>query len=896
MTDATLKRITLGASEEVQRLVAEFREEIQKGFELPAGQNVAGMGVSMEEVANLGLAKYFDIVSTFPDLKNGAVDFEDIKAMLLEDAITTTNVEGVAREYMNPAAVMAYEMLMTDIAQAVSDTAAVRMSLGAKSLEGLEGLNRMMDFTEAAYLFNQESSEFAGSLLRARQGVNPNPAKKIAQSKDKKKQIIKFMRSLRKVMRTEPEKAQLFMRAFAESNGDVATMEALRRYAAERLFTPGALIGARKSEVITQFFATLYNSILSSPVTLARAFTGTGVLTIIRPLQTDMGGVLTGDMKTVQKGLAMASFSLESIGEAIVLANNTITSLIKNTPGPYAPVRYSTADDTNWDMLGVVIEESGDLGQKMQYRMTNMLRNFNRHWAVAYPAHGMAAIDTYFKTLIGRQELKARAFDKVLLESADGKVTPELINKAEAQLRSTVFGAQGEVIDVYANRIGKEAALQLPLEGKLGQVTQTLTSVPLLQPFFLFAKTGVNAINVSLKHTPILARFNSEVNNILSATADDFTKVMEYGITDAESLKQAKALVKGRIATGYATVAASISLYMNGNLSGNGPQDYETRKAWIANGWKPRSIKMGDVWVNYDGIEPFASFLALIADIGDNANDLNGTATEDMFRKAGYIISMNLTNKSYLAGVQNLQNLVSLNPERMTTWGAQMINNFFPYGGARNVAANLMNPGMREVEADFVQTILNRNPITRGMLPLKYDPLDGSVVNEWDLGTRILNSISPFQISGKDTPTRKLLRDSGFDLSTEFKTDTFGNPLKPEQSSRLQQLMGKYKIEEQLAKLYNNPVIKAEIEYYRQLREEGVPGKSKDDPRNVRFEDSRVYDLTKKIFSEAKRRAMQTLYQEYPELRENSNRRGAQTGAQRAGRTDIVDDLLIPSR
>ena len=48
----------------------------------------------------------------------------------------------------------------------------------------------------------------------------------------------------------------------------------------------------------------------------------------------------------------------------------------------------------------------------MMYRLTSAMQDFNNQSWVRYPTNAMQAIDTFSKTLIGRQELKSRAFDQ----------------------------------------------------------------------------------------------------------------------------------------------------------------------------------------------------------------------------------------------------------------------------------------------------------------------------------------------------------------------------------------------------------------------------------------------------------------------------------------------------
>lgn len=884
ITEAAMSRITKGLDTDASKHIKALKTEIDKGFELPAGARVGGTDFSMSQIRELAVARYADIMETFPDLAKA--DFDEVKRLLLDDSIVKTTGD-VTKEFMDPSAVIAHEMLMTDMASAVSDRASALLSV--QSIPAKEGMNQLLDNVEAAFLFNQESSEFAGSLLRARAGDRAlNVASATAKTVDKKQQVRTMMKTLRKVVEEDPDMAPVVMRAFAESNGDAATLESIQRFMSDQLFKPGALLGKKKSYTLDALFTTMYNSVLSAPKTLSRAFLGTNLLTVLRPIQIAMGGAVAGDMKTIAKGAHMAFNGFDTIREAFTLSRNATGALID---GSHVSQAYKSVDDEAWRMMGIVVENGTDNGAKMMYRLTDTIRNFNALPFVNYPGRMLSQIDIFSKTLIARQELTARAFDAAY-DASNGKVTAELMRDAEKRLRDTIFDSKGEIIDTATARAGQEVALQKPLTGRLKELDTFINKTPIIKPFFLFMKTGANALEVVQKHTPILARFNDETRHILNATQDRLDDVLQYGISDANGLRQAQALAKGRIATGYMTTSAAIGLYTTGNLTGNGPQDYKTRRSWTQNGWKPRSIKLGDKWISYEGLEPFASFLALIADIGDYSSQLGETGVENWFRKTGYLIAMNLTNKSFLQGLQPLNDILSTNPERSQVWAANLTNNLIPFSSARNELANILNPGLRELEGDFVETIMNRNPGFRGELPLQYDPLDGSVVKDWDFPTRMWNSISPIAISGKDTETRRLLRESGYDLTTTFNTDNNGVKLSPEQSSRLQQLMGEQDLESTLERILTNPENRREIEYYRDLRERGVVGSSPEDENNVPFEQSNVYRVMNRAFTQAKGRAMRVLQNEYPELRDIAGRRQAIRNAQRRTDTDLIDQIL----
>jgi hypothetical protein len=895
VTDAAIKRMSRMNGEVTKQLGA-FAEEIQKGLDIPAGKNVGGLKTNLDGVKKLAVARYTDIMSTFPDLSKGSWD--EISNLLMEDAISVPSVGGGTTKVMNSANAMALEMLMYDLNAAVADKATALHSVVNK-VPMEEGINNLLDKVEAAFKMNQEASEFAGSLLRARRGdVFVRQAANSVGQVDKAKQLQTFMTSLRKVIYEDPEMTEAMLRAFAETNGDVASMEALRRYAANHVFNWESLIGkdGAKSRFVDGMFTTLYNSILSAPKTMSRAFSGTNLLTVMRPIQIAMGGALSADRKMVAKGMHMAFDNMwGTVSEAWSLAKQTHFSLVRNEAGPYVNQILSPTEASHWRALGKVIETQGSLGEKAMYRLVSTLQDFNNQSWVRYPTNAMQTIDAFSKTLIGRQELKARAFEAAW-NASDGQITKDLVDSYEKQLRDTIFNKQGEVIDVTAELAGKEVALQLPLTGRLAELDNFIQRTPIVKPFFMFMKTGANALSVVSKHTPLLARFNDEVRAVLSASADNLDNVLKYGINSAEQLETAKSLIKGRIATGYMTVGAATGLYMSGSLTGNGPADRELRNAWVKNGWRARSIKIGGKWVNYDGLEPFASFLALIADIGDNSTNLGEAATENFFRKMGYLVGMNLTNKSFLAGLQPLTDVLAFDGARSEVWLANLTNNFIPFSGIRNEIANVFNPGLREVEKNFMDTIANRNPIFRGNLTVQYDPLDGSIVRDFDFPTRMWNSISPIQIYGKDTPTRRMLRDSGYDLATTFNTDSFGNRLTAQQRSRMGQLMGEQNIEAQLKQLFKDPQIKQEIDFYKRMRESGIKGQDMEDAQNLRLKSSLLYSQIRRVFDDAKRIAEVQMYQEDPALMEAGINRKVKESLQSAGMTSEVERLFYSTQ
>ena len=138
---------------------------------------------------------------------------------------------------------------------------------------------------------------------------------------------------------------------------------------------------------------------------------------------------------------------------------------------------------------------------------------------------------------------------------------------------------------------------------------------------------------------------------------------------------------------------------MSGNMTGNGPTDRSKRQLWKDAGWIPRSIKVGDVWVSYDAIEPFNQIFSLIADIGDNSLLMGEDWTEKWLEKTAIVMMQGISSKSYMAGMQQFVDLVAGKPGQAERIIASLANNQVPLAGLRNELGKLFTPYTRELSS-----------------------------------------------------------------------------------------------------------------------------------------------------------------------------------------------------
>lgn len=883
-------------------------ESVAKNLEIELNQakSVQGKadamaGFDVQQLKALSTAKYIDIVD---DIVKNPEDLEPLRQRLLNDSddyLERMNiVTGQKERFLGLTDHRAVEMLINTTAGEISDLAQAGRSIDGvmsndRQVEAL--LNRM----EFMLMETGRSKYVRGFELN---GLKTDPAAFAAGIRQKEEDVKKFVTGLKDLFKNDPEMMRHYLDVLAISDGNVKALDEMYKFAKDQVFSWESLKGGKRSAFIDALTGIMYNSVLSGPKTMMRAAMGNALVTYMRPLNVVMGGALAGDVKATAMGFSLMKTSFQSIGDAWAIANKAFLAGKNNLPDiPYlANQRIPLTMTDSWKNVGAVIEKQGTASEKMMYNLTTTLYDFNNWIGVKYPMTTMSAIDAGTSVIMGRLDAKMQAFNKAWDETG-GKNMGELVQKYEKEFRDRVFDHKNQLVkSEYAIRLADEAGLKLPLGPNISRIESFVQNQPLVRPFFMFMKTGWNALELVQKHTPILARFNDEVRTVLGASADNLDSVAPYGITNPAQLIEAQAAMRGRIAAGYLTVGSAIGLYFSGGLTGNGPADRETRNAWIQAGWRPRSIKLGDKWLSYDSLEPFTSFLSMVADVGDNANLLGESAMQNWYKKIGYLLAMNVSNKSFLAGLGPLNNVLSLDPTQSAVWAANVANNQLPWAGVRNELANIMNPGMRELDKDFrkgLQTIANRNPILKDTLPQKYDILDGSVVREFDPMVRLVNAVSPLQINFVDNPTRRMLRESGFDVVRTLSTDSSGNRLDAKTRSRYQNLIGKQNIETQLEKLFKEPAIKKEMETYQKIRDLGIrsaTGEDSDPEGGLDVQNTEFYRRIKQIFNQAQRIAESQLYQQYPELRQAAINRSATEALQQSNQPDVALQRILSIR
>ena len=685
----------------------------------------------------------------------------------------------------------------------------------------------MTETKRARYILSAE--------FRALQKNSPKQAAKarkeaLANIHSSTKGQVDMMMEMAKTAPTD-EFLHSILEAFSMSN-TIHNWTDLDNFMRKKLRGETTASGARKTGLIVrEMQGMMVNSVLSGPKTPLRAIMGTATATFLRPMaQLIGGGIQYGtsgfkDDQTMRSALAQLYAMGETVPEA---AQYFMRRLQGYWSGDLSTIKNRFADfdtrDEEWAMVDWWANNKGTDGDKAAFSVANMARAWNANGLLTYSSKLMASTDDAFTMILARARAKQIAIEDAFNARGEGmipEITPELVREIQDREYAKIFNPDtGEITDDMLNYTKKEATLT----SDVGMFGKSLNAVfdahPLLKPFYLFGRTGINGMKFTFKHVPILNRFQKEIRDIANASPEFLENVRQYGINTPEELANAKAIQIGRQYMGSAVVFMAGQHYLKGGLTGNGPEDIKTKRSWEAAGWKPRSIKMGDVWVSYDSLEPFNNILAAVADIGDNQKLMGNEWAERGLWGTGLALARGMTSKTYMSGIQLLTDLLSSkDPKAMQKIMASMMNNQVPLSSLRNEMGRLVNPVMRELTSSWTDQIRNRNLLSENIaadeLPIKYDILNGEAIRDWDVPTRLFNMISPVQLNFGDSAGRQLLRQSNYNVRMTVYSTPGATPISlvdaPKVRSLFQKAIGDQNIERKLNELAKDPEIQESI-------------------------------------------------------------------------------------
>ena len=107
----------------------------------------------------------------------------------------------------------------------------------------------------------------------------------------------------------------------------------------------------------------------------------------------------------------------------------------------------------------------------------------------------------------------------------------------EDNFNKEIFDENGMVTDAMAEYSRQEATLTAPLTGFGKNLATAFDNAPWARPFFLFARTGINGLQLTAKHTHGFNFLVDEFNQIARTQPGmDLGHLKEYGIETTQDL------------------------------------------------------------------------------------------------------------------------------------------------------------------------------------------------------------------------------------------------------------------------------------------------------------------------------------------------------------------------
>ena len=623
--------------------------------------------------------------------------------------------------------------------------------------------------------------------------------------------------NLREISQTQPEMLRPLMLAYEMSDGNISTITKLNNYLKQSTGTLSkAFLDFQPeipSAILKGFYSNVYNSTLSAFGTPIRAGLANTVQLIEKPLRVMAGGLLNGDLKTVRRGWYQYSSVTESLQESFEYMKQVFKRSGMDPNIIEAREDYGVAS-RQLELINSFADAKaaqGEYGPQFMAEVANNMNDLSNHPWLRFGNRAMQAMDGFTQSMVAMSEAKARVFDDLTKGGKipfDEKVGNELYRKVYEKM----FDADGLITDSAVKAASGEISLNLD-NAATNALSNMINYAPIFKPFLLFTKTPINELKLAASYNPLgvfVKDFGAfrrdfedmpfeEVETLLAARGVEVDP-----ITARAKYNEIRADLRGRKALGALAVTGAGSLFLNDRITGNGLYDKQKQALRRNAGWKPRSIRMpGGEWVSYDNLGPITSWLSLTVDIMDNGMDfgLSGVAGGTLspnelgenLHKMGFVLASSITDKTALAGLEPLMDILNGNPNALAKWSSSFLTSAAVPGSSQLAEiSRLLDPGLKEVEMNVFDLMRNRMPGIKSTLPATYDWIDGGEVGVPDNNfARIWNTYMPWKVNGKISPEKQFLMDIEYDARPTLTTDGNGVRLTAEERSEITNIMGR---------------------------------------------------------------------------------------------------------
>jgi len=652
--------------------------------------------------------------------------------------------------------------------------------------------------------------------------------------------------NLREIAEANPRYLKPFRDLFLEAGNDVNNLYTMNRWLQNKLgVMKKAIIDGNPevpSLIIQGMRAAMYNSVLLG-TSLPRSVAGNAILTAAKPISAVLGagrGAILkngADAADLRRSIAVYSGVKENFYRGLDLMRKRWKHINENPllaqKGGRADLRTARSEDLDKieDFKEAWLAEGKPFDGRVAAANTAMLLGwYNDNKVVRSGVNALHAIDGFFSAFQGTGIARARAYDEIF-QYSNGAFNGEYFDKRSAELFDSYFDpVTGLPTDEAVKHATAEVSLNLP-NFLVNRLEGFLDAVPAAQPTFMFARTGMNAFDVSWSFMPTseLGVGIGRARKLLAARtkAEKAAALAEHGFNEySETMWLAKKNEYiGRTIAGQGIVMAGTMWALDGNLYGPGPTDHGERQRMMrvmgGNYFNHIKNPFTGEWHDYRGMEPFSMLLGLIGSAVNEAQRTDQAVMEDLYRKTAHAITMNVTNQTFFKQFEPLAALLGKDPTAWSRFAANTANMVVPLSGLRTIVNNTFAPQLKDVERDLGSMIADRMFPILNTLEDEIDIYTGQPINYVNPINAGINSILPFlKSNGGMESWRQWLVETGWDGGSRIrKNPDIGIEYTPWDRQWIHRYIAQHmKLAGQIQALSEIPELNKEMkEYKRQL-------------------------------------------------------------------------------
>ena len=559
------------------------------------------------------------------------------------------------------------------------------------------------------------------------------------------------------------------------------------------------------------------NAILSSPKTQLVDTAGSAIWTpwlALEKVPAALVGTVrkgwfggAGDQVYADEALVMLKSYFGSIADGFsYVANAMKRGEMGNIPDAVKQLRIDNASKFD-DEIGERAISAKNWGLERETGLGRFVDHMGS--IINWPASFMRGKDDVVKSILYRAEVRALAYRKAVSEGLTGAAYEARVNQLMsvpldkvalkdqtlsgnrlAQIASGLAkgddsGLVGAAIEDQAKQFAREGTFTDEL-GETGKAIQTfLNRVPGGRVVVPFIKTPTKIMVRFLERSPLAPIFRQVREDIAAggARAD---------------------MALGRMAAGSSVMGLGWYLASAGLVTGEGPRDPGQREALLRTGWRPRSIKVGDKYIEYGRYDPLASLLNMPANIVDMAdaldNDLGADLEKDVsdyFAIGALAFTKMMMSKTWTQSIAELVDAVNRQDENGVQRMLQFYAASFAVPNAVTFFGNEINPVVQEANSAWEAIQIKAGNTVRPKLDIFGDPIKRDPQLYYGLPSSYSNiTTDPFEqklAAGGvfiERPTRRI---EGVELSRD-------------EYAKMMGFMKEFKIKDEMRKVVEGPM------------------------------------------------------------------------------------------